>query len=60
MAVGLGIEGRFATSVPSTGPGITRVTFGLIVTERNGWIRVSPQAATPLRAIEAFGEALCD
>ena len=35
-----------------------QVTLGLIVAERNWWIRVSPHAATPLRAIEAFGEAL--
>jgi selenocysteine lyase/cysteine desulfurase len=34
-------------------------TAGFIVSERNGWIRVSPHATTPLSAIEAFGEALC-
>jgi len=33
---------------------------GFIVSERNGWIRVSPHATTPLTAIEAFGEALRD
>jgi selenocysteine lyase/cysteine desulfurase len=33
---------------------------GFIVSERNGWIRVSPHATTPLGAIEAFGEALRD
>lgn len=35
-------------------------TAGFIVSERNGWIRVSPHATTPLSAIEAFGEALRD
>lgn len=33
-------------------------TAGFIVSERNGWIRVSPHATTPLPAIEAFGVAL--
>ena len=33
---------------------------GFIVSERNGWIRVSPHATTPLDAIEAFGIALRD
>ncbi|MEN8233382.1 MAG: aminotransferase class V-fold PLP-dependent enzyme [Actinomycetota bacterium] len=31
---------------------------GFVVSERSGWIRVSPHATTPLSAIEAFGEAL--
>ena len=33
---------------------------GFIVSERNGWIRVSPHATTPVRSIEAFGDALRD
>ena len=33
---------------------------GFIVSERNGWIRVSPHATTPLRSVEAFGVALRD
>jgi selenocysteine lyase/cysteine desulfurase len=31
---------------------------GFIVSERNGWIRVSPHATTSVSAIEAFGETL--
>lgn len=31
---------------------------GFIVSERNGWIRVSPHATTPLSSVEAFGLAL--
>ena len=31
---------------------------GFVVSERNGWIRVSPHATTPMRAIEAFGHAV--
>ena len=31
---------------------------GLIVSERNGWIRVSPHATTPVQAIEDLGDAL--
>jgi len=31
---------------------------GIVVSERNGWIRVSPHATTPLSAIERLGEAL--
>lgn len=33
---------------------------GFIVSERSGWVRVSPHATTPLGAIEAFGDALRD
>ena len=33
---------------------------GFVVSERNGWIRVSPHATTPLRIIEALGAALRD
>ena len=33
---------------------------GFVVSERNGWIRVSPHATTPMSVIEAFGEALRD
>ncbi len=33
---------------------------GFIVSERNGWIRVSPHATTPMAVIEAFGVALRD
>jgi selenocysteine lyase/cysteine desulfurase len=33
---------------------------GFVVSERNGWIRVSPHASTPVTVIEAFGEALTD
>ena len=31
---------------------------GFVVSERNGWIRVSPHATTPMRVIEAFGDAV--
>jgi selenocysteine lyase/cysteine desulfurase len=31
---------------------------GFVVSERNGWIRLSPHATTPMRVIEAFGDAL--
>ena len=31
---------------------------GFVVSERNGWIRVSPHATTPVRVIEAFGDAV--
>lgn len=31
---------------------------GFLVSERGGWIRVSPHATTPSAVIEAFGEAL--
>lgn len=33
---------------------------GFVVSERNGWIRVSPHATTPLRVIDEFGSALAD
>jgi len=33
---------------------------GLLVSERNGWIRVAPHATTPMQVIDAFGEALTD
>ena len=33
---------------------------GFIVSERNGWIRVAPHATTPMRVIDAFGDALAD
>ena len=33
---------------------------GFVVSERNGWIRVSPHATTPLDVIDAFGDALRD
>ena len=33
---------------------------GFVVSERNGWIRVSPHATTPMRVIDAFGVALRD
>jgi len=33
---------------------------GFVVSERNGWIRVSPHATTPVHVIEAFGVALRD
>lgn len=33
---------------------------GFVVSERNGWIRVSPHATTSLSTIRAFGEALRD
>jgi selenocysteine lyase/cysteine desulfurase len=33
---------------------------GFVVSERNGWIRVSPHATTPTKVIEAFGTALRD
>jgi selenocysteine lyase/cysteine desulfurase len=33
---------------------------GFVVSERNGWIRVSPHATTPMPVIEAFGVALRD
>jgi selenocysteine lyase/cysteine desulfurase len=31
---------------------------GFVVSERNGWIRLSPHATTPMRVIEAFGDVL--
>jgi selenocysteine lyase/cysteine desulfurase len=31
---------------------------GFIVSERNGWIRVSPHATTPMRVIDEFADAL--
>ncbi len=33
---------------------------GFVVSERNGWIRVSPHATTPLAVIDSFGAALAD
>lgn len=33
---------------------------GFVVSERNGWIRVSPHATTPMGVIESFGVALRD
>jgi selenocysteine lyase/cysteine desulfurase len=33
---------------------------GFVVSERSGWIRVSPHATTPLHVIEGFGAALRD
>lgn len=33
---------------------------GFVVSERNGWIRVSPHATTPMSVIETFGSALRD
>jgi len=33
---------------------------GFVVSERNGWIRVSPHATTPLSVIDGFGRALHD
>ncbi|MEN8112990.1 MAG: aminotransferase class V-fold PLP-dependent enzyme [Actinomycetota bacterium] len=33
---------------------------GFVVSERGGWIRVSPHATTPMASIVAFGEALRD
>lgn len=35
-------------------------TAGFVVSERNGWIRVSPHATTPMRVIEEFGATLRD
>jgi hypothetical protein len=33
---------------------------GFVVSERNGWIRVSPHATTPMCVIDALGVALWD
>jgi selenocysteine lyase/cysteine desulfurase len=58
-------EGERAGIVTFRIPGLSAVDVvealaaaGFVVSERNGWIRVSPHATTPMRVIDAFGVAL--
>jgi len=44
--------------VPSTTVVEALGRAGFVVSERNGWIRVSPHATTPMEVIDAFGESL--
>ncbi len=46
--------------LPATEAVDSLASAGFVVSERNGWIRVSPHATTPMRVIEAFGMALRD
>jgi len=44
--------------IPATDAVESLASAGFVVSERNGWIRVSPHATTPLPVLDAFGEAL--
>ena len=44
--------------LPATEAVEALATAGFVVSERNGWIRVSPHATTPMNVIEEFGSAL--
>ena len=46
--------------LPATAAVEDLAAAGFVVSERNGWIRVSPHATTPMSVIEAFGAALGD
>jgi selenocysteine lyase/cysteine desulfurase len=46
--------------LPATEAVDSLASVGFVVSERNGWIRVSPHATTPMRVIEALGAALRD
>lgn len=46
--------------LPATEAVESLASVGFVVSERNGWIRVSPHATTPMRVIEALGAALRD
>ncbi len=46
--------------LPASDAVASLATAGFVVSERNGWIRVSPHATTPMRVIEEFGATLRD